>query len=356
MQRDKIRKLTDQTKKTLLKKGGVVSDLARRITDLGGDVPAYKEIPMPAAEKDLEDKAEMFVALCRRQVASRDAYIGRLKAIVRELAAPHVTVTTPEEITVRNFPGTQVVRVENHPEVQAVEVRAFPDIQKVQIEGAPDVQKVQIENHPEVQTVKVENAVDMKTEVNFPDVQKVHLVNPPEAAEKASAWVPTVVTAAVAALSGLAVALFRKTLGHTFVVKLEDDERLKPLPVIVVDSRGRPVNFAALGGYSMPGSVSGGATKPATTIGSGRTVVSSAGTATKLTSAVTVCRKVTVTALDTNGDRMFIGGSNVKAAAGFEVGVLLNPTGSVEIDIDDVSKVWVDAGTSGNGVTYTYVR
>lgn len=95
---------------------------------------------------------------------------------------------------------------------------------------------------------------------------------------------------------------------------------------------------------SPPSAISGG--KKLNSGGSGHPVAISANHASK---------KVIVTALSANATEVYVGGSDVSAVGGSENGVLLNPTGSATFEIDNVSKVYIDAVTSGDGVSFIYL-
>lgn len=96
-----------------------------------------------------------------------------------------------------------------------------------------------------------------------------------------------------------------------------------------------------------------------TNIGSGRKTVTAAGTPEQLVSTPVDCQYVMVKAISTNSGTIVIGGSGVRASAstrkGFPLSVVSGSAESVTIPIDDVSKVYVDCTTSGEGVVYTYM-
>lgn len=89
-------------------------------------------------------------------------------------------------------------------------------------------------------------------------------------------------------------------------------------------------------------------------INTGRKTVSSAGTAVRLVSSNTPCRKVEIQALPDNTDNVAIGDSNVLATSGSERGVILSPNGSVTMYVSDLYALYVDAAVSSEGVSYTY--
>jgi hypothetical protein len=94
---------------------------------------------------------------------------------------------------------------------------------------------------------------------------------------------------------------------------------------------------------------------PFANLTSGRKVVTTAGTAVQLASTRTPAGRVTITALKSNTLQVAIGGSNVLATAGSETGILLAKADqSITFFVDDLSKIWVDAGTSGDGVSYAF--
>lgn len=92
-----------------------------------------------------------------------------------------------------------------------------------------------------------------------------------------------------------------------------------------------------------------------TTVVSGRKAVASAATAEKLVAATTACKRVSVAADLGNTNPVVVGGSTVVAANGSQNGIILVPGNApVDIAIDDVSKLYVDAQTNGDAVCFVY--
>ena len=85
----------------------------------------------------------------------------------------------------------------------------------------------------------------------------------------------------------------------------------------------------------------------------GITTVATAGTDLAL-AASTVCRRVTIQAQTDNTGYIAVGGSGVDATEATGTGVLLLPGDSFELEIDNLSKVFIDSTVSGDGVRYTY--
>lgn len=92
-----------------------------------------------------------------------------------------------------------------------------------------------------------------------------------------------------------------------------------------------------------------------TTIADGRKTVTSAGTAEKLIASSTPCSKVIIMALVSNTDIVVVGASTVVAANGTRRGIALIALSSIEIQINDVSKIYLDAVVSGEGVSFIYL-
>ncbi len=201
--------------------------------------------------------------------------------------------------------------------------------------------------------IKVSNLKDINVnaEVKMPEVQKVTIVESPEVkVDKASKWVPSLITHSLKAL----IESFDKRFSKGIEVYSSDQDKLRPQAVIVVDVHGRPVNIG--GGATvvpMPGATGG--TPPPANINCNRKTVTTPGTAERLTTTFTLCRKVIITAPSGNSGEIYVGCSQVSAVAGSQKGLLLLPTGSVSIDINDVSKIYIDATVAGEGVTYTYL-
>jgi hypothetical protein len=79
----------------------------------------------------------------------------------------------------------------------------------------------------------------------------------------------------------------------------------------------------------------------------GKKAVTTAGTRVALASAQPIT-SVTVKALAGNTGTIYVGGSNVASANGFQ----LAKSESVSLDILDLSTVWIDSSVDGEGVTY----
>lgn len=90
-----------------------------------------------------------------------------------------------------------------------------------------------------------------------------------------------------------------------------------------------------------------------TTLGDGRVVSVTPATAVVF-GAAQPCRRIVATALPTNTDVVAVGASTVLAALGSRRGITLAPGQSVEVPIDDVSKLYLDAVVAGEGVTFVY--
>jgi hypothetical protein len=90
-----------------------------------------------------------------------------------------------------------------------------------------------------------------------------------------------------------------------------------------------------------------------TTIVSNNKTVTTAGTAVTLVASSTPCIEVTITPLSTNLGDITIGGSTTKATSTVK-GELLSD--KAVISIDDVSKIYIDASISGEGVSFRYIN
>lgn len=247
--------------------------------------------------------------------------IAKLKSDLKAArGSASVLFKFPEEMTISNFPKQLDVKVSNPQEKVKAEITNFKDVQDVHIKNLKDI-KVVVEEK-----------------------------------EKASGWVPTLVIAAVKGVSDLIVGLWK----HGITVKLDKSERDEPIPVVVVDMFGNPIrqqSSQVIIPMGAGGSANGGGgTRPAGTIASGRKTSTTPGTGVPLSAVSIACSKIIITAPTTNGGEVYIGGSTVSAQPGSEQGLILLPTGSCTLDIDNVNKVYIDVAQSGDGVTFTYLR
>lgn len=92
-------------------------------------------------------------------------------------------------------------------------------------------------------------------------------------------------------------------------------------------------------------------TGPATSIGDGSKDVTTAGTRVQLTATPTPCKYVVVTAKSANTDTIWVGGATVAAGSGRPLVSLQ----AEKIDINDVSKIYIDSVVNSEGVTFFYV-
>lgn len=93
---------------------------------------------------------------------------------------------------------------------------------------------------------------------------------------------------------------------------------------------------------------------PASSLGCGRKVVTTAGTAVAL-AAVTRCKSVAITAETDNTGVITVGDSSVVGALATRKGTPLAAGQSVAFDINDLSLVFIDTTVNGDGVTFTYL-
>jgi hypothetical protein len=89
---------------------------------------------------------------------------------------------------------------------------------------------------------------------------------------------------------------------------------------------------------------------PYTIVGNGKTTVTTAGTAVQLASS-TAIKSVTIRALASNTNKIYVGSSSVSSANGFQ----LSKQETVSLDVDNLNKVWLDCDTNGEGVTFIYL-
>ena len=89
---------------------------------------------------------------------------------------------------------------------------------------------------------------------------------------------------------------------------------------------------------------------PATAIGDGKKTVTTAGTAVQLTTTSTPAKMVRITANGANTGNIFVGGSTIDSTRGKQLVTLQD----IQLEIDDLSKVYIDASVNGEGVTYVF--
>ena len=89
-------------------------------------------------------------------------------------------------------------------------------------------------------------------------------------------------------------------------------------------------------------------------ISEGRKAVATDNTAVALVSASTKCKQLFISAEVDNAEAIVIGGSAVVySPVASRTGKLLYPGDSITLDINDVSKIYIN-GKASDGVTFTY--
>jgi hypothetical protein len=90
---------------------------------------------------------------------------------------------------------------------------------------------------------------------------------------------------------------------------------------------------------------------PPTEISDGSQTVTTAGIAVQLSTTSTPCKKILITALGANSGNIWVGGSTVANGRGKQ----LVPLQDLELEIDDLNKIYIDSTSSGDGVAFLYV-
>ncbi len=224
-------------------------------------------------------------------------------------------------------------------------VSNFPDTFKVHIVKNAKPLEVEIRNHPKIQDVRIVNSEGRD------DVKKVEVTN----AEKASAWVPEIVMLAVKGLTEMSVKLWKSGI----TVRLDDTERLKPIPVYIVGRDGKPANIGTgnnnthNSGGMLPMIARGGFNPTGSSMTSGRIVIPASGAI--AISGTQAAKKVILTSIADNGGAVAVGGSTVSTVSGSENGAFIYPTGSVTLEIDNANKVFVAGSNPGDIITFNVI-
>ena len=93
-----------------------------------------------------------------------------------------------------------------------------------------------------------------------------------------------------------------------------------------------------------------------TLIGDGRQTVTTGGTAVRLSTSSIPCARVVITAETDNTNAIAVGGDSVVAALATRRGVPLFAGDSIVVKTDNLNKIWIDAITDTEGVTYIFYR
>lgn len=96
--------------------------------------------------------------------------------------------------------------------------------------------------------------------------------------------------------------------------------------------------------------------RPANSIGTGRKVVTTAGTAVQLSTTSAVCTTIAIQAETDNTGDIAVGDANVVAADGAERGIILTAGDSTTLAVNNLNLVYIDSTVNGDGVTYLYTK
>ena len=94
---------------------------------------------------------------------------------------------------------------------------------------------------------------------------------------------------------------------------------------------------------------------PVTEIHDGRKVVTTAGTRVCLVNASTPCLCAVITGETDNTNPVTIGSATVVGALLTRQGIPLSAGQALVLEIDDLSKIYLDSITNGEGVTFIYL-
>lgn len=91
------------------------------------------------------------------------------------------------------------------------------------------------------------------------------------------------------------------------------------------------------------------------TLVNGRKVVETAGTAVAVSSTITLCHQIDITAEEDNTGKIAVGPKGVIASLSTRTGVYLAPGDTYTLYDVDLSTVYLDSTVSTDGVTYAAV-
>lgn len=146
--------------------------------------------------------------------------------------------------------------------------------------------------------------------------------------------------------------------GRVFRVKLGSEHYTTPQKVILWDlDKNKPISAKDFSGDTVipaftGGGVGGGFRQSAPIIGSGRVVLSTAGTRQQLPNVKV--SKVYIQAGLNNGGEVVIGGSTVVADASTRQGIALSSTQWAEFNVKNLNRLYIDGTNNNDTINYTY--
>jgi hypothetical protein len=90
---------------------------------------------------------------------------------------------------------------------------------------------------------------------------------------------------------------------------------------------------------------------------SGRTTITTSGTAVRITATSTPVPGVWVGSDENNGGIIVVGDSSVEGTAGSQQGIMIEPAGnSIFIPVNNLNLLYVDSSNSGDEAVWAYVQ
>lgn len=237
--------------------------------------------------------------------------------------------------------------------------RLSEQIKKIELSPSINVEPPQV-NIPDINIPEVIVPTPQVT-VNIPDVIVPEITVPPSVVNLPPPIVniPEVdLTSIIKSLELNLNKLRTNSVGRPLAVRLSDgQEWIKELRSLN-DKQGQIMQFMSDDNYIK--NASGQRINPATdeslsppnSITNGNKTVTTSGTRVQLLPSTTNCKYVVITANVSNTGTIWVGGNTVAAGTGHPLVALQY----IKIDINDVSKIYIDSTVSSEGVSFIYVN
>ena len=100
----------------------------------------------------------------------------------------------------------------------------------------------------------------------------------------------------------------------------------------------------------------GASTEYISGLSGGRKVNVTGGTRVQLSSTEAPCNAIIIQALRSNVGNVAVGGSDVSISVGSENGLVLAPGQTITLNVNNITRIWIDAANNTEGVNYLLIK
>lgn len=246
--------------------------------------------------------------LANKRSKEHQELIGKINNLIKSVDNQKVELDLPKEVELKY----------SHKEPRKVEVENFPEPQEI-----PDKVKAEITNFPKQQDkVSIKGHISVKKPIWY----------------KAFKFSYDTINKGLSSLGAMVITGMEEVLAKHQSAK-------NPFAVRLVDRYGRFYDAITSAG-------GGGCCPTASSLSIGTATVAAAGVRVQVSAASVPAKSVSIQADTANAGDIYVGDNTVAAANGY----ILHQGQSIEMDIDDLNLVYIDAANNGDSVRWLIIN